>query len=147
MPNDKVIYTDITFQEASGYNEDCSLKSEEEIKYPNEQFLINQLGSVDEIVVGGFQYSDCVRRVAECCLQNNMDTLVDLDLTDLFYALYYQQDYFQKESYNPQRYKEFWIKRENRYNEKIEVLENQFQYMYDSPVYKFDSEEILENKR
>jgi len=45
--NDKVIYTDITFKDASGYYEDGTKKSDTEIKYPNEQLLINQLGNVD----------------------------------------------------------------------------------------------------
>ena len=54
MPNDKIIYTDITFKEASGYNEDGTEKEDKDIKYPNEQYLINQLGFVDEIVIGGF---------------------------------------------------------------------------------------------
>ncbi len=88
-PNDKIVYTDISFKQASGYNEDGTEKSNDEIKYPNEQFLINQLGQVDEIVIGGFHFGDCVKRVAECCYENGIDTLVDLDLTDLFFNLYY----------------------------------------------------------
>ena len=68
--NDRIIYTDIIFKEASRYNEDGTEKENKDIKYPNEQYLINQLGFVDKIVIGGFHFSDCVKRVAECCLEN-----------------------------------------------------------------------------
>ena len=147
MPNDRVIYTDITFLKASGYNENGTKKEERDVKYPNEQYLINQLGIVDEIVIGGFHFSDCVKRVAECCLDNGIDTLVDLDLTDLFFSLYYQNNYFIKNEYSPERYKEYWQKKASRYGENIEFVENRFRRMYGSPVYKFYSGDEVTRKR
>lgn len=147
MPNDKIIYTDITFKEACGYNETGSKKEENEIKYPNEQYLLQQIGVADKIVIGGFHYSDCVKRVAEYCLENGLDTLVDLDLTDLFFSLYYQKDYFKKEAYDPKRYKEYWKQKTNRYGQDIDFVENRFQRMYESPVYKFyPNDEIIRKK-
>ena len=84
LPTDKIIYTDVTFEQASGYNKDGSEKQDEDIKYPSERYLIEQLGDFDEIVVGGFHFGDCVKRVAEYCYQCGISTIVDLDLTDLF---------------------------------------------------------------
>lgn len=78
MPNDRIIYTDITFKEASGYNEDGTEKEDKDIKYPNEQYLINQLGFVDEIVIGGFHFSDCVKHDLRMLLRKWNCTLVDL---------------------------------------------------------------------
>ena len=73
----------------------------------NNIWLIN-LFFVDKIVIGGFHFSDCVKRVAEFCLENGINTLVDLDLTDFFFSLYYQEKYFKKDEYSPERYKEYW---------------------------------------
>ena len=139
MPNDKIIYTDITFKEASGYNDDGTEKEDKDIKYSNEQYLINQLGFVDKIVIGGFHFSDCVRRVAECCLENGIDTLVDLDLTDLFFSLYYQNKYFKIEEYSPLKFREYMINKMNMYGD--EFAEMIFNRNYSSPVYGFSKEE------
>lgn len=85
LTTDKIIYTDVTFEQASGYNHDGSEKQDRNIKYPSEKYLIEQLGNFDEIVIGGFHFGDCVKRVAEYCYQSGFPTLIDLDLTDLFF--------------------------------------------------------------
>ena len=85
---DKIIYTDVTFDEASACYSDGTHKQNFVPKYPNEQFLLNQLGHIDELVVGGYHFRDCVKRVGEAALNMGITTLVDLDLTDLFFSLY-----------------------------------------------------------
>ena len=107
LTTDKIIYTDVTFEQASGYNHDGIKKQDKDIKYPSEKYLIEQLGDFDEIVIGGFHFGDCVKKVAEYCYQNGFSTLVDLDLTDLFFSVYYKKDYFKIDEYNPKNYKEF----------------------------------------
>ncbi len=143
-PQDQIIYTDISFQEAMGFNKDGSRKNDDEIRYPNEQFLIDQLGAVDKLVIGGFHFGDCVKRVAECCLQNGIDTLVDLDLTDLFFSLYYQEDYFKKDSYSPERYRDYWFHKASRYDS---IAEKIFQRKYASPVYQFYQTEKQKSRK
>lgn len=106
---DRVIQTDITFKDASGYYDDGREKTNEAIKYPSEQFLINQLGYIDKLVVGGYHYGSCVKSLAEIALDNGIDALVDLDMTDLFFSLYGQTDYFNEEEYNPEDFKKFMI--------------------------------------
>ena len=91
LSNDKIIYTDVTFDQASGYNKDGSEKQDKDIKYPSERYLIEQLGDFDEIVVGGFHFGDCVKIVAEYCYQCGISTIVDLDLTDLFFNIYHKK--------------------------------------------------------
>lgn len=135
--NDKVIYTDITFKDASGYYEDGTKKSETEIKYPNEQLLINQLGNVDELVIGGYHAQDCVKRVGEVALNNGINALIDLDMTDLFFNLYRQDDYFKIDSYSPARFKSYMIEKSSRYGQ--EFAENLFNRNYQSSVYGFSS--------
>lgn len=132
---DRIIYTDIPFTKASGYNLDGSKKTADEITYPNEQSIINQLGDVEELVVGGYHAQDCVKRVAEVALANGINTLVDLDMTDLFFNLYRQDDYFDLESYSPERFKSYMLEKMRRYGE--EFAERMFNNNYQSDVYGF----------
>ena len=132
---DKIIYTDIPFSEASAYDENGNEKKDFIPKYPNERLLIEQLGSVDELVVGGYHAMDCVKRVAEIALQSGIDTLVDLDLTDLFFNVYKQNDYFDMENYSPEKFKTNMINRLG--DEDLEFEERLFNRNYSSPVYGF----------
>ena len=110
-------------------------------KYPNEQLLLNQLGNVDELVIGEYHFSDCVKKVGEAALAMGIDTMVDIDLTDLFFALYKQEEYFKIDEYNPQRYKEHCQQEDIKEGIGIQTSEKQFQLMYSSPIYKFYSEQ------
>ena len=139
LTTDKIIYTDVTFEQASGYNKDSSEKQDKDIKYPSERYLIEQLGDFDEIVVGGFHFGDCVKRVAEYCYQCGISTLVDLDLTDLFFNIYHKKDYFKIDEYTPQNYKNY-ILLNNRFGNK-EMAERLFERNYNSPVYGFENVE------
>ena len=125
--------TDITFKEATSTT---GLNTGEEVKYPNEQLLINQLGEVDELVIGGYHAQDCVKRVGEKALENGINTLIDLDLTDLFFSLYRYAEYFKVEEYNPAKFKSFMIKKSSRYGE--EFATELFNRNYQSQVYGFD---------
>lgn len=140
IPNkeDKIIYTDITFEEASAYDKNGKKKKEFKPKYPNEQSLIKQLGNIDELVVGGYHAQDCVKKVGETALNMGINTIVDLDMTDLFFGLYKQVDYFKIEEYNPQKYKEYFYQKASWYGE--EFAERQFNRNYSSPVYGFNKD-------
>ena len=143
LQTDKIIYTDVSFKQASSYNQDGNGKQVKDIKYPSEKYLIEQLGKIDEIVIGGFHFSDCVKKVAEYCYQNGIPTLVDLDLTDLFFNVYNKKDYFKIDEYNPQNYKNY-VLLNNRFGNK-EMAERLFQRNYNSPVYGFEN--IEENRK
>lgn len=141
---DKVIYTDIPFIKASGYNLDGSKKSEDEIVYPDEQILINQLGDIEELVIGGYHAQDCVKRVGEVALANDINTIIDLDLTDLFFNLYRQENYFDINSYNPERFKNHMLGNLNKYGD--EFAERIFNRNYQSDAYGFGETNIKRNK-
>lgn len=135
---DLIIYTDILFSEASAYDENGNEKNNFVPKYPNERLLLEQLGTVDKLVVGGYHAMDCVKRVAEEALELGIDTLVDLDLTDLFFNIYKQKDYFSIENYSPENFK---INMINRFGDKrTEFEERLFNKNYSSPVYGFVNE-------
>ena len=133
---DKIIYTDIPFSEVSAYDEKGNKKKNFVPKYPNENLLLDQLGDIDELVVGGYHANDCVRRVAEAALQKGISTLVDLDLTELFFYLYKQKNYFDIENYSPERFKinNLIICHGNDYTES-DI--DWFDKSYSSPVYGF----------
>lgn len=135
---DKIIDTDISFSEASAIDENGNRKENFEPKYPNEMYLLNQIGDIDELVVGGYHAMDCVKKVAEVAYQIGIDTLVDLDLTDLFFNLYKKKDYFRIDEYSKERYKENSINRFGRGSLGIE--ESLFENNYSSPVYGFNKE-------
>ncbi len=148
--NDNIIYTDITFNETSEYNEDSNENSIDQLKYPNEQYLLNQIGDVKEIVIGGFHSDDCVKRVAEFFSSRGIDTLIDMELTDRFFHLY-KKSYFMKENYNPANYEQYIIALGLKYHEPLEILKKQIEMIYGHSIYKFDqynptivADEILE---
>lgn len=100
--------------------------------------MIEQLGTIDELVVGGYHAMDCVKRIAEFALECGIDTLVDLDLTDIFFRIYKQKDYFNIENYNPERFKLNMVY--SPVKEEAEFLEMDFNKDYSSPVYGFTNE-------
>lgn len=132
---DKIIYTDIPFSEASAYDESGNEKKNFVPKYLDEKLLIKHLGDVEELVVGGYHVMDCVKRVAEVALQSGINTLVDLDLTDLFFNVYKQKYYFDMENYSPEKFKMNMISRHG--DEYTEFEERLFNRNYSSPVYGF----------
>lgn len=146
-PEDRIIITEVSFDEASAYNSDGTQKKDFVPKYPNEQLLLSQLGNVDELVIGGYHFGDCVKRVGQKALDMGIDTIIDIDLTDLFFSVYKYDDYFQKENYDPKRYKEYWQRQLEEEGLKKELIESQFKKMYNSPIYKFDSEETPKFKK
>ena len=133
---DKIIYTDITFTEASEYDEKGNTKKDFVPKYPSEKQLIDQLGVVEQLIVGGYHFSDCVKRVAEYALQSDIDTLIDIDMTEMFFYLYKQKDYFEIDNYSPERYREHIINRLGP--DYTDFEERLFNKNYASPVYGFN---------
>ena len=141
---DRVIYTDILFSENIAIDENGKEKKDFKPKYASEQLLIKQLGDIEELVIGGYHFSDCVKRVGEAALKMGINTVIDLDLTDLFFNLYKQEDYFNLKEYSPEKFKRQMMKYDLRYGEEIAL--EQFNLVYSSPVYGFSNEEIKHKK-
>ena len=138
LEEDRVIYTDVLFSEASAVDENKNIKKDFIPTYPSEMFLLQQIGPVDRLVIGGYHVFSCVKRVGEVALENGIDTLVDLDLTDLFFSNYKQKDYFEVDNYSPEKFKEYIV---NLDGEKyVEFNKQLFKKNYASPVYGFYSD-------
>jgi len=50
--------------------------------YPDENFIISQLGEINRLVIAGFHMWDCVERLAKGAHEMGLNTLVDEDLTE-----------------------------------------------------------------
>ena len=129
---DKIIYTDILF---SDFRNNIKDKDNPSLKYPNEKLIIESLGNVHKLVIGGYHYSDCVKRIGEMSIRFGIDTLIDLDLTDLFFTLYRNPLYFKIEEYNPERFKEYIMSELSQINPSF--AEKHFKSMYSSEAYGF----------
>lgn len=76
-----------------------------ELKYPDEDYILNQLGDVDILRIGGFHMWDCVERIAKRAHEKGIETLVDEDLTE-FFTNRIKDNNFQEEkypTYNPHK--------------------------------------------
>lgn len=93
VETDKIIKTDITFEEHT-----TPIKKDV-YTYPDNKHVEKELGEVNELVVCGFHYNDCVKRVAAHFFNSGIDTLVDVELTELFRFLC-SRFYFDEENYN-----------------------------------------------
>jgi hypothetical protein len=52
--------------------------------YPNQNYILNQLGDVRILRIAGFHMWDCVERLAKRAYKRKLDVLVDEDLTEFF---------------------------------------------------------------
>lgn len=50
--------------------------------YPNNNQLINSLGEITQLAIGGFYWSDCVKKLFESAKNRNINCFIDEDLTD-----------------------------------------------------------------
>ena len=141
---DRIIYTDITFEQATNNSFRKKDVNTGQV-YPNEEKLLMQVGVIDKLIVGGYHSQDCVKRVAEYAQRKGIDTLVDLDLTDLFFKLYQEVDYFNISEYNPERYKEYVYKKARSCGR--ERLIKVFQRNFSSSVYGFNFENKIDIER
>ncbi len=88
-----------------------------EYPYPNQDFILDQLGDIDHLRVAGFHIWDCVEKLAERAHQRGIDVLVDEDLTNIFRARI-QDEGFREDiypSYDPGRDAELLGKNFKRY--------------------------------
>jgi len=125
--NDTIIKTNITFNEV--------IKNH---TYPSEEEIIKQIGDISKLVVAGYHSTDCVRRTSEVALEKGIDVLVDLDLTDLFFGLYKNREYFDKEIYDASKLRNYMINK--RGEEYKELMTRIIDETYKSPVYNFNGD-------
>lgn len=103
--------------------------------------MLSKLVQIAELVLGGYHSTDCVKRVVEEAIILEIDTTIDLDLTELFFSSYKVKDYFNIDGYSAERYKEYWQQQTAFLGENEDLAKRQFQITYGSPAYKFYSNE------
>lgn len=120
---DDVAYTDLDFH-TFYYTKNSD--------YPSVDYVLDQVGKVDKLVIGGFHGNDCVKRFAlHCYYQRDIDTLIDIDLTEMFFYLHTKKEYFKIDEYNPYRYKKFLKSKDN-------IMTINYDNLYVSPIYGMD---------
>jgi len=68
----------------------CGISFNEHYKkklYPNPKTILDACPQpIEELVIGGFHFWDCVKKVAKCAYEQGIDVLVDDDLTEFFFG-------------------------------------------------------------
>lgn len=131
---DIIIKTDITFDQNSAYDTKGNKKKDFIPKYPNIKDIIDYLGEVKSLVVAGYHFSDCVKRVAKYAKDTGIGTSIDLELTDLFFELY-RSDYFNTGEYNKDKFMKHMMKEAIEFG--YDIALKQFKLMYADPIYGF----------
>ncbi len=132
---DIIITTDISFVDNSAVDAKGNKKENFIPKYPNIKDIIDYLGSIKKLVVGGYHFNDCVKRVAKYAKEQGIDTSIDLELTDIFFSVYRNSDYFKTDEYDPERFKEHMMSDDLEFG--YDVALKQFKLMYSDPIYGF----------
>ena len=133
--NDSIIKTDISFDENSAIDSKGNKKKNFTPKYPNIQDIIDYLGEVKELVIGGYHYNDCVKRIAEFAKIQGIETSIDLELTDVFFSVYRHKDYFKTDEYDPERFKANIMSDDIEFG--YDIALKQFKKMYHDSIYGF----------
>ena len=94
-PN-KIIEANITFKESTPY-------FTQNWQYANFKDLAQKLNlsGDDEVVVGGFHCNDCVEKFAKEIYSLNQNTMIDSDLTELFWGVSKYIEGWDINNYNP----------------------------------------------
>lgn len=73
--------------------------------YPEQDFIINQLEDIRQLVVGGFHMWDCVEKFAKRAYEREINVLVDEDLTEFFAGRLKDSDFKTNTypTYNPKK--------------------------------------------
>jgi len=97
--DDRNIHPKLIFEESDNII-NVGLDFEEHIKkvngkypYPDQDFILDQLKNPNYLVVSGFHRSDCVSKIAKRSYERGIDTLIDEDLTDLFFNAIYEGEF------------------------------------------------------
>tara|TARA_Y100000034_G_scaffold120788_1_gene164152 strand:- start:129 stop:704 length:576 start_codon:yes stop_codon:yes gene_type:complete len=61
--------------------------------YPDSDYVLDQLGDVNRLVVGGFHAYDCCDKLAERAHFRSMDSLIDEELTQFFQLSFMDLDF------------------------------------------------------
>lgn len=78
-------------------------------EYPDDDYILNQLGEINTIRVAGFHMWDCVDKLAKRAFERGLDTLVDEDLTE-FFSYNIKNSDFRIDAYPQNKQEDEWNK-------------------------------------
>lgn len=85
------------------------------------EYVLDSLGQVPFIRVGGFHFGDCVQRFAEVACLRGVESLVDEELTELFGG------FFERSDFNPEIFPSIDPRKKISYDNFIELFVRQRQ--------------------
>lgn len=125
--DEEIIYTDFTLEQT---------QNNEEVIYQASEQILSKIICADNLVIGGFHAHDCVKKLGEAAVNNGINTLVDLDLTEIFCSIHKEYEYFDSYSYESKKFKKYFI---NKYTQGNKTLDEKiFDRTYKSVVYGFN---------
>jgi len=114
-PADKIIKVGLDFKTHTAQRPDKIFP------YPDEDFILDQMGPVDTVRVAGFHIWDCAEKLARRAYERGLKTLIDEDLTEFFFWRIKSQDFaldhfpsFNPKNMNPRLFAEFMAARKIR---------------------------------
>ncbi len=81
-------------------------------------YVLDEIGNVRELRVGGFHFSDCVQRFAEIAYFRGLSVLVDDELTELFGG------FFENPEFNPEGYPSIDPRKRMRLEDFVQLFVN-----------------------
>jgi hypothetical protein len=94
-PKDKVIYVGMDWATHASKHPD----GRQNPKYPDNDYILNQVLPTGHLRVSGFHLWDCVQRVAKQAFTRGVDVLVDEDLTEKFGSILKSHPDFKRDQY------------------------------------------------
>lgn len=87
QPTDKIIEVGLDFSTHT------TQLPNETYPYPDSDFILDQLGDIQKIIVTGFHLWDCVEKLAKRAYERGLNTLVDEDLTEFLFRRIDDEDF------------------------------------------------------
>ena len=135
---DKKVYSNISFSEVNWDDEFGVRKRGYVPSSPDSNHILEQVfnyvkpKNISELVVSGFYSRDYVKEIAKLASDGGINTTIDLDLTEWFFRFYNKPGYLTTESYDPDRFYDFFI---NYFKERYPDIEADLYKMYGDPIY------------
>ena len=135
---DKRIYADIPFSKVDWDDEWRRKRKDFVPEIPDNEYILKQvekyvkLKNISELVVSGFFSRYYVKQMAKLASEKGVNTVIDLDLTEIFFLFYNKSGFLTKEPYNPDKFYEFYI---NFFKDAYPDCEKDLYEIFGDPIY------------
>lgn len=102
---------DRTIEVGLSFKTNTTKQPNDEYLYPDQDYILDQIGDVSVLRIGGFHMWDCVEKLARRAHERGLDVLVDEDLTEFFPGRLQDSDFKVDKypTYNPRKNGNDWF--------------------------------------